>query len=110
VCYSMKQYLAHLVGDGLLNKYLSKKKVKKVESRPFRGSKRNDHEMPILGDGRPWSRKGRKSMENVEEKMKCSGIWRIRERLLLEMENLVKMKSRSGAMVWKVARGDEGEG
>jgi len=26
------------------------------------------------------------------------------------MENLVKMKSRSGAMVWKVARGDEGEG
>jgi len=48
-------------------------------------------------------------MENVEEKMKCSGIWRIRERLLLEMENLVKMKSRSGAMVWKVARGDEGE-
>jgi len=48
-------------------------------------------------------------MENVEEKMKCSGIWRIRERLLSEMENLVKMKSRSGAMVWKVARGDEGE-
>jgi len=29
-------------------------------------------------------------MENVEEKMKCSGIWRIRERLLSEMENLVK--------------------
>jgi len=26
------------------------------------------------------------------------------------MENLVKMKSRCGAMVWKVARGDEGEG
>jgi len=26
------------------------------------------------------------------------------------MENLVKMKSRSEAMVWKVARGDEGEG
>jgi len=26
------------------------------------------------------------------------------------MENLVKMKSRSGAMVWKVARGDEGDG
>jgi len=26
-------------------------------------------------------------MENVEEKMKCSGIWRIRERLLSEMEN-----------------------
>jgi len=26
------------------------------------------------------------------------------------MENLVKMKSRSGTMVWKVARGDEGEG
>jgi len=26
------------------------------------------------------------------------------------MENLVKMKSRSGVMVWKVARGDEGEG
>jgi len=26
------------------------------------------------------------------------------------MENLVEMKSRNGAMVWKVARGDEGEG
>jgi len=26
------------------------------------------------------------------------------------MENLVKKKSRSGVMVWKVARGDEGEG
>jgi len=26
------------------------------------------------------------------------------------MENSVKMKSRSEAMVWKVARGDEGEG
>jgi len=25
------------------------------------------------------------------------------------MEDVVKMKSRSGAMVWKVARGDEGE-
>jgi len=25
-------------------------------------------------DGRPWSRRGRKSMENVVEKMKCSGI------------------------------------
>jgi len=25
------------------------------------------------------------------------------------MEDLVKMKSRSGAMVWKVARGDEEE-
>ena len=63
-----------------------------------------------ISDGRPWSRRGRKSMENDEEKMKCSGIWRIRERLLMEMENLVKMKSRSGAMVWKVARGDEREG
>jgi len=26
------------------------------------------------------------------------------------MENLVKMKIRSGTMVWKVAKGDEGEG
>jgi len=26
------------------------------------------------------------------------------------MEDLVKMKSRGGVMVWKVARGDEGEG
>ena len=43
-------------------------------------------------------------MENDEEKMECSGIWRIRERLLSEMENLVKMKSRSGAMVWKMAK------
>jgi len=48
-------------------------------------------------------------MENDEEKMKCSGIWRIRERLLSKMENLVKMKSRSGVMVWKVARGEEEE-
>ena len=43
-------------------------------------------------------------MENDEEKMKCSGIWRIRGSQLSEMENLVKMKNRSGA------RGDEGEG
>jgi len=76
----------------------------------------NAHEVTNLrffsneADGRPWSRRGRKSMENVEKKMKCSRIWRIRERLLSEMENLVKMKSRSGAMVWKMARGDEGEG
>jgi len=48
-------------------------------------------------------------MENDEEKLKCNEIWRIRERLLSEMENFVKMESRSGAMVWKVARGDEGE-
>ena len=34
----------------------------------------------ILIDGRPWCRRGRKSMENDEEKMKCSGIWRIRGR------------------------------
>jgi len=26
------------------------------------------------------------------------------------MENLVKMNSTSGAMVWKMARGEEGEG
>jgi len=49
-------------------------------------------------------------MENDKEKMKCSGNWRIRGRRLSEMENLVKMKSRSRAIVWKVARGDEGEG
>jgi len=50
-------------------------------------------------DGRPWSRRGRKSMENDEEKMECSGNWRIRGRKLSKMENLVKMKSRSGVMV-----------
>jgi len=49
-------------------------------------------------------------MENDEEKMECSGNWKIRGRKLSEMENLVKMKSKSGAMVWKVAIGDEGEG
>jgi len=49
-------------------------------------------------------------MENDEEKMECSRNWRIRGRRLSEMEDLVKMKSRNGAMVWKVARGDEGEG
>jgi len=49
-------------------------------------------------------------MENDEEKMECSGNWRIRGRRLSEMEDLVKIKSRRGAMVWKVARGDEGEG
>jgi len=29
-------------------------------------------------DGRPWSRRGRKSMENDEKEMECSGIWRNR--------------------------------
>jgi len=33
-----------------------------------------------------------------------------RKNLLSEMDALVKMKSRSRAMVWKVARGDEEEG
>jgi len=80
---------------------------------PIQTKENHQSHNPIIHvtlDGCPCSRRGRKSMENVEEKMKCSEIWRIRERLLSEMENLVKMKSRSGAMVWKVARGDEGEG
>jgi len=38
---------------------------------------------------------------NEDKSKKSSRQWRF---------FLVKMKSRSGAMVWKVARGDEGEG
>jgi len=38
--------------------------------------------------------------ENEDKSKKSSRQWRF----------LVKMKSRSGVMVWKVARGDEGDG
>jgi len=41
--------------------------------------------------------------------LKCSGIWRKRYNYLSEIEDVVKMKSRIGGMVWMVLRGDEGE-
>jgi len=41
-----------------------------------------------------------KCIGNEDKSKKSSQHWRF----------LVKMNSRSGAMVWKVARGDEGEG
>jgi len=42
--------------------------------------------------------------------MKCSGIDDKSIEGSRQWRFLVKMKSRSGVMVWKVARGDEGEG
>jgi len=41
--------------------------------------------------------------------MKCSGIDDMKKNSSRQGRCLMKMKSRSGAMVWKVARGDEGE-
>jgi len=61
-------------------------------------------------DGRPWCRRGRRSMEDTKKKMKCSGNEDKSKKSSRQWRFLVKMKSRSGAMVWKVARGDEGEG
>jgi len=49
-------------------------------------------------------------MEDSKKKMKCS---RINDKSIegsRQWRFLVKMKSRSAAMVWKVARGDEEEG
>jgi len=43
------------------------------------------------------------------KKMKCSGIDDMNKKSSRQWMFLVKMKSRSDAMVWKVARGDEGE-
>ena len=61
-------------------------------------------------DGRPWCRRGKRSMEDTKKKMKCSGNEDKSKKSSRQWRFLVKMKSRSGAMVWKVARGDEGEG
>jgi len=61
-------------------------------------------------DGRPWCRRGRRSMEDTKKKMKCSGNEDKIKKSSRKWRFLVKMKSRSRAMVWKVARGDEGEG
>jgi len=41
--------------------------------------------------------------------MKCSGIDDMNKKSSRQWWFLVKMKSRSGAMVWKVAKRDEGE-
>jgi len=49
-------------------------------------------------------------MEDSKKEMKCSGIDDKSIGSSRQWRFLVKMKSRSGAMVWKVARGDEGEG
>jgi len=64
----------------------------------------------IVYDGRPWCRRGRRSMEDTKKKMKCSGNGDKSKKSSRKWRFLVKMKSRSGTMVWKVARGDEGEG
>ena len=60
-------------------------------------------------DGRPWCRRGKRSMEDTKKKMKCSGNEDKSKKSSRQWRFLVKMKSRSEAMVWKVARGDEGE-
>jgi len=49
-------------------------------------------------------------MEDTKKKMKCSGNEDKSKKSSRQWTFLVKMKSRSGAMVWKVPRGDEGEG
>jgi len=48
-------------------------------------------------------------MEDTKKKMKCSGNEDKSKKSSRQWRFLVKMKSRSEAMVWKVARGDEGE-
>jgi len=64
----------------------------------------------LHSDGRPWCRRGRRSLEDTKKKMKCSENKDKSKKSSRKWRFLVKMKSRSGAMVWKVARGDEGEG
>jgi len=49
-------------------------------------------------------------MEDNKKEMKCSKIDDKSIGYYRQWRFLVKMKSRSRAMVWKVARGDEGEG
>jgi len=48
-------------------------------------------------------------MEDSKKEMKCNGIDDMNKKSSQQWMFLVKMKNRSGAMVWKVARGDEGE-
>ncbi|QCD95660.1 hypothetical protein DEO72_LG6g355 [Vigna unguiculata] len=48
-------------------------------------------------------------MEDNKKKIKCIGINDKAIECSRQWRFLVKMKSRSGVMVWKVARGDEGE-
>jgi len=61
--------------------------------------------MDVLGGGG-----GRKSMEDSKKKMKCSGIDDKSIECSRQWRFLVKMKSKIGVMVWKVARGDDREG
>ncbi|QCD87002.1 hypothetical protein DEO72_LG3g1534 [Vigna unguiculata] len=49
-------------------------------------------------------------MEDTKKKMKCSGNEDKSKKSSRQWRFFVKMKGRSEAMVWKVARGDEGEG
>jgi len=49
-------------------------------------------------------------MEDNKKKMKCNEIYDKSIEGSPQWTFFVKMKSRSDAMVWKVARGDEGEG
>jgi len=49
-------------------------------------------------------------MEDTKKRMKCNGNEDKSKKSSSQWRFLVKMKSRSRAMVWKVARGDEGEG
>jgi len=49
-------------------------------------------------------------MKDTKKKMKCSGNEDKSKKSSRQWRFSVKMKSISGAMVWKVARGDEREG
>jgi len=49
-------------------------------------------------------------MEDTKKKMKCSRNEYKSKKSSRKWRFLVKVKSRSEVMVWKVARGDEGEG
>ncbi|QCD99956.1 hypothetical protein DEO72_LG7g1243 [Vigna unguiculata] len=69
----------------------------------------NEH-VPPDGYEQPAKRRGKRSMENTKKKMKCSGNEDKSKKSSRQWRFLVKMKIRSEAMVWKVARGDEGEG
>jgi len=49
-------------------------------------------------------------MEDTKKEMKCSRNEDKTMKCSQQRRFLVKMKSKSGALVWKVARGDKGEG
>jgi len=49
-------------------------------------------------------------MEDTKKEMKCSGNEDKTMKYSRQWRFLVKMKSINGVMVWKVARGNEGEG